>query len=168
MIHAILDILSELAPWLFLGAAASAVLHLLVPSTWLRRQLSGPSGVAKAVGPGRADAAVLLRGHPRGHRPEARRGEHRIGHRVLVSTPQTGVDSVLVTASMLGWPFALYKLVAAAITGLVAGGLADRVDRAPPDRRVATERPIGGRRWPHRWPTPSMCCAPSGAGCSSG
>jgi hypothetical protein len=45
----------------------------------------------------------------------------------LISTPQTGVDSILVSASFLGWPFALFKVIAAAITGFVGGFLADRV-----------------------------------------
>ena len=31
----------------------------------------------------------------------------------LIATPQTGVDSVLVSAGMLGWPFALFKVVTA-------------------------------------------------------
>jgi len=44
----------------------------------------------------------------------------------MISTPQTGVDSLLVSTSFLGWPFALFKLAAAFVTGLVAGGLVNR------------------------------------------
>jgi copper ion binding protein len=40
----------------------------------------------------------------------------------LIATPQTGVDSFFVSASMLGWPFALFKVFAALVTGM-AGGL---------------------------------------------
>jgi uncharacterized membrane protein YraQ (UPF0718 family)/copper chaperone CopZ len=43
----------------------------------------------------------------------------------LISTPQTGVDSILVSGSFLGWPFALFKVLAAAVTGLVGGWLVD-------------------------------------------
>jgi len=40
----------------------------------------------------------------------------------LISTPQTGVDSIMVTYSMLGWPLAIIRPIVAFITG-VTGGL---------------------------------------------
>jgi uncharacterized membrane protein YraQ (UPF0718 family)/copper chaperone CopZ len=39
----------------------------------------------------------------------------------LISTPQTGVDSLLVSASFLGWPFTIFKWASALIMGLVGG-----------------------------------------------
>jgi uncharacterized membrane protein YraQ (UPF0718 family)/copper chaperone CopZ len=39
----------------------------------------------------------------------------------LISTPQTGVDSILVSASMLGLPFAIFKVISAFISGLIGG-----------------------------------------------
>jgi uncharacterized membrane protein YraQ (UPF0718 family) len=39
----------------------------------------------------------------------------------LISTPQTGVDSILVTYSMLGLPFAIIRPVVALFTGLFGG-----------------------------------------------
>lgn len=44
----------------------------------------------------------------------------------LISTPQTGVDSVLVSAAFLGWPFALFKVGAAFVTGVIGGVLVNR------------------------------------------
>lgn len=41
----------------------------------------------------------------------------------LISTPQTGVDSILVTYSMLGMPFAIIRPIIALITGFVGGVL---------------------------------------------
>ena len=43
----------------------------------------------------------------------------------LISTPQTGIDSVLVSASFFGWPFAIFKMLAAAVTGIVGGWLTE-------------------------------------------
>ena len=51
----------------------------------------------------------------------------------LISTPQTGVDSILVTASMLGWPFAIFKLFAALITGVIGGFITERIKPDPAD-----------------------------------
>ena len=48
----------------------------------------------------------------------------------LISTPQTGVDSIMVSAAFLGWPFAIFKVVGAALTGLVGGVIADKVTTA--------------------------------------
>ena len=39
----------------------------------------------------------------------------------LISTPQTGVDSVIVTGSIIGLVFAVFKVISAFITGIVGG-----------------------------------------------
>jgi uncharacterized membrane protein YraQ (UPF0718 family)/copper chaperone CopZ len=44
----------------------------------------------------------------------------------LISTPQTGVDSILVTYSLLGLPFAIIRPIVALITGLAGGILTNR------------------------------------------
>ena len=41
----------------------------------------------------------------------------------LISTPQTGVDSVLVSMSFFGWPFAIFKMAIALVLGIVGGWL---------------------------------------------
>ncbi|MHC4076721.1 MAG: SO_0444 family Cu/Zn efflux transporter, partial [Planctomycetota bacterium] len=41
----------------------------------------------------------------------------------LLSTPQTGVDSIFVTLSLLGPVFAIFRPIIALITGIVGGGL---------------------------------------------
>lgn len=47
----------------------------------------------------------------------------------LLSTPQTGVDSISVTLSLLGPVFAVFRPVVALITGLVGGILVDLIDK---------------------------------------
>lgn len=47
----------------------------------------------------------------------------------LISTPQTGVDSIAVTWGMLGPVFALARPVAALINGLLGGGVVSWLDR---------------------------------------
>jgi len=47
----------------------------------------------------------------------------------LLSTPQTGVDSIFVTLSLLGPIFAIFRPLAALATGVVGGILADVIDR---------------------------------------
>jgi len=50
----------------------------------------------------------------------------------LISTPQTGVDSILVTWSMLGLPLAIIRPIAALFTGLMGGLLTNKIDKEEP------------------------------------
>jgi uncharacterized membrane protein YraQ (UPF0718 family)/copper chaperone CopZ len=121
----------ELAPWLLVGAAAAGLVHWLVPAGAVRRHLGGRGGVAKAVALGvpmpLCSCGVIPAGL--GLKRDGASDGAAVGF--LISTPQTGVDSILVTASFLGWPFALFKVVAAALMGLVGGWLTDRGRDAP-------------------------------------
>ncbi len=47
----------------------------------------------------------------------------------LIATPQTGVDSIAATYSMMGLPFALLRPVAALVTAVGGGALANRFAR---------------------------------------
>ena len=124
--HAAWLVLLDLAPWLLLGALVAGVLHVLLPAGFLKRQFTGALGVVKAVVFGvplpLCSCAVIPVGL------SLKQGGAGNGATVafLISTPQTGVDSVLVSASFLGWPFALFKVASAAVTGLFGGWWTDR------------------------------------------
>ena len=116
----------ELAPSLFLGLLIAGLLKEILPVGFIRRHLSGhgPRSVANAVlvgapmplcSCGVVPTAIGLR--RQGASDAAATG-------FLISTPQTGVDSILVAATFLGWPFALFKVAAAVVTGMVGGVLA--------------------------------------------
>jgi hypothetical protein len=60
----------------------------------------------------------------------------------LISTPQTGVDSILATYSLLGLPLAIIRPVVALLTGLLGGVLgnaAERNDKEEEDRGSKSE-----------------------------
>ena len=52
----------------------------------------------------------------------------------LLSTPQTGVDSIFVTLSLLGPVFAVFRPLAAFVTGIFGGALVDVIGRATNDK----------------------------------
>ncbi len=124
------QILLDLAPWLLLGALVAGVLHVLLPRDFLKRQFSGPFGILKAVVLGvplpLCSCAVI----PVGLSLKQSGASNGATVAFLISTPQTGVDSILVSASFLGWPFALFKVASAAVTGLLGGWWADRKKQA--------------------------------------
>ena len=121
MLEASWNVVLALAPWILLGTVIASLLHGLLPQGFVTRQLKGPSGVIKGVllgvplplcSCGVIPAAIGLKkdGAPDG----ASMG-------FLISTPQTGVDSVFVSASFLGWPFAIFKVATALVSGIVGG-----------------------------------------------
>ncbi|MEQ8982032.1 MAG: copper ion binding protein [Deltaproteobacteria bacterium] len=118
---AVLGVLASLAPFLLLGAVVAGVLHILLPKDFVRRHLGGRGGVLKAVALGvplpLCSCGVIPAGL--GLKKDGASDASTVGF--LISTPQTGVDSILVSASFLGLPFALFKVVSAAVTGIVGG-----------------------------------------------
>ena len=48
----------------------------------------------------------------------------------LLSTPQTGVDSIFVTYSLLGPVFAIFRPLAAFATGIIGGGFINLFDKS--------------------------------------
>lgn len=57
----------------------------------------------------------------------------------LISTPQTGVDSIAATYSLLGLPFALLRPVIAFVTGLLGGVTTNKLDNTADIADVTTE-----------------------------
>ncbi len=49
----------------------------------------------------------------------------------LLSTPQTGIDSILVTYSLLGPVFAVFRPLAALVTGMIGGSAVEVFTRGP-------------------------------------
>jgi uncharacterized membrane protein YraQ (UPF0718 family)/copper chaperone CopZ len=120
------NLFCEVSPWMLLGMAFTGLLHGLLPAGLVQRQLEGVSGVLKAVGLGipmpLCSCGVIPAGI--GLKRDGASDGAAVGF--LVSTPQTGVDSILVSAAFLGWPFAIFKVFGALVTGLAAGILTHR------------------------------------------
>jgi uncharacterized membrane protein YraQ (UPF0718 family)/copper chaperone CopZ len=122
------QIIVELAPPLLLGLLLAGLLHVFLPRAWIRQKLNAPTlgSVLRAVligiplplcSCGVVPTAIGLK------QQGASRGA---ATGFLISTPQTGVDSILVSATFLGWPFAIFKLAAAFVTGLIGGAAVNR------------------------------------------
>lgn len=119
-------ILVELAPWLLLGSLVAGAMHILLPHDFVKRHLTGSGGILKAVALGvplpLCSCGVIPAGL--GIKKDGASDGASVGF--LISTPQTGVDSILVSAAFLGWPFALFKVAAATVTGIAGGWFTER------------------------------------------
>ena len=127
MIESLIDTMLELSPFFLLGMLVAGVLHVVLPRNFVRKQLTGRFGVLKAVALGVPLPLCSCGVIPAGLGLKRDGASNGASLGFLISTPQTGVDSILVSASFLGWPFALFKVIAAAVTGFIGGFLADRV-----------------------------------------
>ena len=124
----LLDLTLDAAPWLLLGLVIGGLIKRLMPTRLLERHLKGegllPVIKAALIGAplplcscGVIPAALGLR----------RAGASKSSTvSFLVSTPETGVDSISVTYAMLGPVMAIVRPVAAVISAITAGLIVGR------------------------------------------
>ena len=112
------------------GAAVSGLIHAYLPRSFVAKFLRGGRGVLAGVAVGIPLPLCSCGVIPAalGLKKDGASDGATMGF--LISTPQTGVDSIMVSAAFLGWPFAIFKVVGAALTGLVGGVIADKVTTA--------------------------------------
>lgn len=145
------SVLLELSPWLFVGVLGAVFLHRVLPRNFAQRALQGRFSVVRAVLLGLPLPLCSCGVLPTGlglRRSGAGKGAS-VGF--LIATPQTGLDSMFVSANFLGWPFAFAKLGVAGLTGLVGGWMTDVVD--PGASQMESEssrvRPSWTQAWAH-------------------
>jgi uncharacterized membrane protein YraQ (UPF0718 family)/copper chaperone CopZ len=128
-------ILTEMAPYLMLGFFFAGLLHLLFPKKRVRKYM-GQNNFKSIF-----NAALLGVPLPLCSCGVIPTGISFFKHGAskastvsfLISTPQTGVDSIFVTYSMLGLPFAIIRPIIAFITGLFGGLVTKKIDPEKPE-----------------------------------
>ena len=119
------DVLCDMSPYLLFGFAIAGGLGVLLSPKQIERHLGGEGFGASLRASlfgvplplcscGVIPVAASLRRHCAGRGATVA---------FLISTPQTGVDSILVTYSLLGGVYAIFRPIVAFVSGL-AGGLA--------------------------------------------
>ena len=125
----LLNVVCEMAPYLLLGFLIAGILHVFVPQGFYRKYLSKDNkwavlwaallGVPLPLcSCGVIPTAIGLRNE------KASKGAVAS---FLIATPQTGIDSILATFSLMGLGFAVVRPAAALITGVCGGWLVSRL-----------------------------------------
>lgn len=133
-VYSIINMLAEMAPYLLFGFLVAGVLYAFVPQSFYRNHLSKPNiwSVIKAAilgvplplcSCGVLPTAVSLR------KNGASRGATTS---FLIATPQTGIDSIAATYSLLTPAFAVIRPVAALVTAIVGGSVVNFEDSNKP------------------------------------
>ena len=135
------EIINEMSPYLLLGFLFAGILHVFFPKKRVIKYMgnSNKSAIINASLLGIPLPLCSCGVIPTGisfYNHGASKGSTVS---FLISTPQTGIDSVLVTYSLLGLPFALIRPIIALVTGFF-GGLATNFfhkNRNPQDPKVS-------------------------------
>lgn len=123
--YEIFELINKMSPYLLLGFLFAGVMHAFVPSRLYRDYLSKNNfaSVFRAAlfgiplplcSCGVIPTAMSLR------REGASKGATVS---FLIATPQTGVDSILATYSLMGLPFAILRPIVSLLTALMGGSL---------------------------------------------
>lgn len=124
------SVFGAMAPYLLLGFLVAGILSVVISPEWVERHLGG-KGLAQVFKAslfgvplplcscGVIPVAASLRQHGAGKGATTA---------FLLSTPQTGVDSIAVTYGLLGPFLAVVRPVAALITGVFGGSLVQAFD----------------------------------------
>ena len=129
-IYNLVELFNKISPFLILGFLISGILSVLLTVEMISKYLGKKSfssiffaslfGVPLPLcSCGVIPVTAYLRNHG------ASKGS---AASFLISTPQTGVDSIMVTYSLLGPLMALYRPIIAFISGLVGGFLINKYD----------------------------------------
>lgn len=124
-------ILSEMSPYLLLGFFFAGLLYAFIPRQRIEKYFNGNSF--------RSSVLASVFGIPLplcscGVIPTGtafyKNGASKGGTiSFLISTPQTGVDSILATFSLMGLPFAIIRPIAALVTGISGGLITSSITR---------------------------------------
>jgi uncharacterized protein len=119
----VLRLLGEMAPYLTLGFVLAGILHAYVPKQAVAKHLGGES-VGSAVRAAVIGVPLPLCSCgvvPTGIGLRKRGASRAAVVSFLISTPQTGVDSIFATYGFFGWLFAIFRPIAAFVSGIVGG-----------------------------------------------
>lgn len=120
----------EMAPWLLLGFIFAGILHVYMPEGKIRK-IMGKRNLKSVVYAALLGIPLPLCSCgviPTGisfYKEGASKGATVS---FLISTPQTGVDSILATYSLLGLPFAVLRPIVAFFSGLFGGAVTNLGD----------------------------------------
>ncbi len=126
----VFELINGMAPYLLLGFFLAGIMHAFIPNAIYRKHLGGNS--FRSV----VNAALLGIPLPLcscGVIPTAmslrKEGASKAATTsFLIATPQTGVDSIIATYSLMGLPFALLRPLIALVTSLTGGFMVGKFD----------------------------------------
>ncbi len=142
---ALLMMMAEMAPYLMLGFFIAGLLRTFVPRNMYAKHLAprNMKSVVKAAAIGIPLPLCSCGVIPTTVSLRKEGASHGACTSFLIATPQTGVDSIAATYSMMGLPFAIVRPIAALFTAMFGGWLVNRYARD--DEKVSAATALSGQ-----------------------
>jgi uncharacterized protein len=130
-INALFELSNAMAPYILFGLFFAGILHELVPETLVTKHLGKESiaSVVKATVFGIPLPVCSCGVIPLATSIKKSGASKGATLSFLISTPITGVDSILATYGMFGWIFTLYRVFTSMIIATTAGILTNIFDK---------------------------------------
>lgn len=134
--NSLLDLSNAMAPYILFGLIFAGVLHELVPDTIVSKHLGNSSilSVIKATLFGIPLPVCSCGVVPLATSIKKSGASNGSTLAFLISTPITGVDSILATYGMFGWAFTIYRVISSMIISIIAGVLANFYGDETPEK----------------------------------
>lgn len=152
-LNALIDLSNAMAPYILLGLIFAGVLHELVPDTIVSKHLGKSSilSVIKATIFGVPLPVCSCGVIPLATSIKKSGASNGSTLSFLISTPITGVDSILATYGMFGWAFTIYRVITSMIISIIAGVIANfygeeevEVEKPKPAFSMSAPKPAMG------------------------
>ena len=138
------SLLVSMGLYVLLGLVFVGIIHLYISEAWIKKHLGGSGFKSVLKGTlygiplplcscGVIPLATSL------HKSGASKGAVSS---FFITTPMTGVDSILATYGVFGWPMAVVRVVSAVISGLIAGMLVESQQKSS-DNEMSVESECG-------------------------
>ncbi|WP_304545169.1 SO_0444 family Cu/Zn efflux transporter [Sulfurimonas microaerophilic] len=152
--NTLFDLSNEMAPYILFGLIFAGILHEMVPDTIVKNHLGNNSffSVIKAALFGIPLPVCSCGVIPLAAGLKKSGASNGSVLSFLISTPITGVDSILATYGMFGWAFTIYRVITSVIISIIAGVIANFYTK----KEIAKQETLE-----------SESCCSSGSCCSS-
>ncbi|HHB93696.1 MAG TPA: permease [Campylobacterales bacterium] len=130
-LEALLELSNAMAPYILFGLFFAGILHEIVPDTLVTKHLGKESisSVIKSTLFGVPLPVCSCGVIPLATSIKKSGASKGATLSFLISTPITGVDSILATYGIFGWIFTIYRVVISMIIAMVAGILTNLFDK---------------------------------------
>ncbi|MBU0994584.1 MAG: permease [Proteobacteria bacterium] len=122
---------NEVSIYLLFGFLVAGILHVIFPDSMIKKHLGKDSfgSVIKATLFGIPLPICSCGVVPVAASLKSSGASKGASISFLISTPQVGADSFLITYSLLGWVFGLFRIGASLVTAMIAGIMVNLVTR---------------------------------------
>jgi uncharacterized protein len=129
--NALVELSNAMAPYILFGLVFAGILHELVPDTLVTKHLGkeSVSSVIKSTVFGIPLPVCSCGVIPLATSIKKSGASKGATLSFLISTPITGVDSILATYGMFGWAFTIYRALTSMIIAMAAGILTNILDK---------------------------------------